>query len=251
VSQVSAEGTPVPQRAPRRAAPRRAELRKARRVRRMINNVGEVLITLGVVLILYSIYQLLWTNIETGFAQNSLRDDLVQAWRDPPREPRAVQAPPPALGEAVAIIHIPRLGSDFSRVVVEGVRVEDLARGPGHYPGTALPGQVGNFAVAGHRATNGEPFRKLDRLAKGDAVLLETRDAYYTYVVDSSEIVEPAQVGVILPVPNEPGAQPERPLITLTTCHPRWASTHRLIVYGHLAAEQPKSAGPPAVLDEG
>jgi len=247
----AAEETPIPH----RTAPRRAELRKARRARRMISNVGEVLITLGCVLLLYSIYQLLWTNIETGFAQDSLRDDLVQAWRDPPREPRATkgqpQQPPPPLGEAAAIIHIPRLGANFSRVVVEGVRVEDLARGPGHYPGTAMPGQVGNFAVAGHRATNGEPFRKLDRLDKGDAVVLETREAYYTYVIDSSEIVDPEKVSAILPVPHRPGARPERPLITLTTCHPRWASTHRLIVYGHLGAKQPKRDGPPPALTDG
>jgi sortase A len=216
----------------------------------MISNTGEMLITLGALLILYSIYQLLWTNFETGRAQDSLRDDLVQSWRDAPREPRPRAGPPPPLGEAVAIIHIPRLGEDFSRVVVEGVRAEDLAKGPGHYPGSAMPGEVGNFAVAGHRATNGEPFRRLDRLDGGDEVVLETHDAYYTYIVDSSEIVEPAQTSVILPVPNRPVAIPKRALITLTTCHPRWSSTHRLIVYGHLAAKRPKSDGPPAALSD-
>jgi sortase A len=222
-------------------------LRKARQARRRISNTGELLITLGAVLLLYSIYQLVWTNFETGRAQDSLRDDLVQSWRDPPRE-RSPRVPPP-LGDAVAIIHIPALGEDFSRVVVEGVRTDDLAKGPGHYPGTAMPGEVGNFAVAGHRATNGEPFRRLDRLDEGDKVVVETRDIYYTYVVDSSEIVDPTKTSVILPVPNRPMAKPQRALITLTTCHPRWASTHRLIVYGHLAAKQPKSDGlPPALI---
>ena len=217
----------------------------------MIGNAGEILITFGAVLLLYSIYQLLWTNIESGFAQDSLRHNLVQAWQEPRREPGsqpADSAKEPPLGSALAIIHIPRLGAHFSRVVIEGVRLEDLARGPGHYPGTALPGQVGNLAIAGHRATNGEPFRKLDLLRKGDAVVLETRDTYYTYVVDSSEIVEPTAVDVILPVPNAPGMRSVRPLITLTTCHPRWASTHRLIIYGHLQSEQPKSKGLPAAL---
>jgi sortase A len=215
----------------------------------MISNTGEVLITLGALLILYVIYQLLWTNIETGLAQDSLRHDLIQAWRDPQREPTPGEEEPQALpGEALAIIHIPRLGEGFSRVVVEGVHKDDLAKGPGHYPGTALPGQVGNLAIAGHRATNGEPFRKLNLLEKGDVVVVETRDTYYTYVVDSSEIVTPADVNVILPVPNQPGARPKRALITLTTCHPRWSSTHRLIVYGHLNGKQPKADGLPPAL---
>jgi sortase A len=219
----------------------------------MISNAGEVLITLGAILLLYCVYQLFWTNIESRFAQDSLRHDLTKAWQDPARQPglqatEALTAPPP--GKPLAIIHIPRLGADFSRVVVEGVRLADLARGPGHYPGTALPGQVGNLAIAGHRATNGEPFRRLNVLGKGDVVVLETRDTYYTYVVDSSEIVEPTTVNVILPVPNAPGVRPVRPLLTLTTCHPRWASTHRLIVYAHLQVQQPKSAGLPPALTE-
>jgi sortase A len=111
-----------------------------------------------------------------------------------------------------------------------------------------MPGDVGNFAVAGHRATHGEPFRNLDLLKPGDAVVIETDDRWFTYRVTDSEIVTPTDVEVILPVPNKPGAQPTQALITLTTCHPRWASTERMIVYGQLESERLKEAGPPEAL---
>ena len=134
---------------------------------------------------------------------------------------------------------------------MEGVRSSDLSRGVGHYPRTARPGEIGNFAVAGHRATNGEPFRDLDRMRQGDAVVVETRTSWLTYVVDRSRIVNPSDVWVLDPVPGRPRADPIAPLLTLTTCNPRWASTHRLIVFSHLEETTPKAAGPPAVLAGG
>ena len=98
-----------------------------------------------------------------------------------------------------------------------------------HYPGTALPGEIGNFSVAGHRATNGEPFAYLDQLREGDAVVVETGTTWYTYVVSRERIVQPTQVGVILPVPGHPDKVPTKEKLTLTTCNPRWASYERLI----------------------
>jgi len=112
-----------------------------------------------------------------------------------------------------------------------------------HYKGTALPGQVGNFAVAGHRATHGQPFANLDQLRIGDLIIVETQDAVYTYVVDydpNRTIVLPTAVWVLEPVPGHPTVTPTRALITLTTCNPRWNSSHRMIVFGHLVSTRIK-----------
>ena len=153
-------------------------------------------------------------------------------------------------------MHIPRLGKGWERPIVEGVKLSDLAQGLGHYPDTALPGQVGNFSVAGHRATHGEPFRNLDKLRPGDAVVVGTWTTWFTYVVDSPygdarghEIVDPHRIDVVAPVPKHPGVKPTKRLMTLTTCHPRWASRWRMIVYTHLASQQPKAEGMPPALE--
>ena len=135
--------------------------------------------------------------------------------------------------------------------IVEGVSLEDLARGVGHYPDTALPGEIGNFSVAGHRATNGEPFAYLDQVDTGDVVVVETGTTWYTYEVYKEYIVAPTQVGVILPVPNEPDAVPRRRLMTLTTCNPRWDSYERLIFHAKLVEVLPKGEGRPAALGGG
>jgi sortase A len=227
--------------------------------------LGELLVTAGVVVLLYCVYDLVWTGVETGRVQDRLTSELTQRWRDErtaaPARPAATPSPGPAStgssgrlparGEGLAVLHIPRLGDDFAWVVVEGVGTTDLARGPGHYPGTAMPGEVGNFAVAGHRATHGEPFRRLDLLRRGDTVIVETATAYYTYTVDRTRITGPDDVDVVLPVPGRPGAVPDRALLTLTTCHPRWSSTQRLIVSGYLSATDPVGAGQPGALRGG
>jgi sortase A len=201
---------------------------------------GELLITAGVLLLLFCIYQLFYSNVTADRAQHAVAGKLRERWS----APAVVRADEgrPAPGDAFALIRIPRLGSDWVKPVVQGVAPEELAKGVGHYPGSALPGQVGNFAVAGHRATHGEPFRDLNRVRAGDTVVVETRRAVYTYRVDSREIVLPAAVEVVDPVPHRPGVRPTRRLITLTTCNPRWASYQRLIVYGHLVSTQAKPA---------
>ena len=231
-------------------------------LRTAIRGTGEGMITLGLVLLLFCVYQLVWTNVEANAATDAASDDLREAWvATSPAEPApapapAQPAPAPASvavtpSNAFAFIHIPRLAPGYVKPIVEGVSPSDLAKGVGHYPTTVLPGAVGNFALAGHRATNGEPFRDLDKLRAGDAVVIETADTWYTYTMSRSEIVTPTQTDVLLPVPRQAGVSPTEPLITLTTCNPRWASTERLIWYGALSGTQPKAAGPPPVLAGG
>lgn len=223
-------------------------------LRTLARGLGELLITAGLVLLLFVAYQLVWTNLEAHRAQDQVADQIREGWDRPvgstgaPDEPRTRGPRKADFGRGFAFIRIPRLGIDYSVPVVEGVALEVLARGVGHYPDTALPGRVGNFAVAGHRATNGQPFADLDRLRAGDVVIVETQRRWFTYVVDRTQIVRPTDTWVIDPVPGKPDAVPRDRLITLTTCHPRWASTERLIISGRLEAERSKSEGPPPEL---
>jgi len=221
-------------------------------MRTAIRGTGELLITAGFVLLLFVAYQLAWTNYEANRATAGVTDDLRDSWDRPDPTPSggsAVRGPKKVdFGKGFAFLHIPRLGKNWTIPVVEGVDLPSLAKGVGHYPKTAQPGQVGNFAVAGHRATNGEPFAYLDKVRKGDLVVAETRTEWFTYVIDRIKIVSPTSVWVLDPVPGKPRATPVRPLLTLTTCNPRWASYQRLIVFGHLVESRAKADGPPTVL---
>ncbi|MEU3470896.1 class E sortase [Streptomyces sp. NPDC006687] len=146
----------------------------------------------------------------------------------------------PVRDEAYGVLRIPRLG--LAVPVAEGVeRRAVLDKGyAGHYPGTAQPGAEGNFAVAGHRNTHGEPFRYLNRLREGDEVLVDLRGRRYTYVVGKVLAeTSPGDVGVIAPVPRSAvrpgyGYEAAGSYITLTTCTPEYTSKYRLVVWGML-----------------
>lgn len=223
-----------------------------------MRTAGELMITAGVIVLLYVVYELFWTGVGTAQAQGDLREELAQQWEAPPpsggtgaptSSPTASAAPTELdAGQGVAIVRIPKLGTSYAWVIVEGVSQADLRLGPGHYPDSAGPGEVGNFAVAGHRTTYGAPFSGLDQLDPGDAIVIETADTYFTYLVDDTDVVQPTRLDVVLPVPEAPGRSPSEALMTFTTCHPRYAATERLVVFSHLDAEQPKSAGLPPAL---
>jgi sortase A len=195
---------------------------------------------LGVVLLLVGAGLLGWVGWQyfgTGVVSNQRMDDAESALREQWRAPRAVQQGPPTRGEAIVLLRIPRFGPDWEKPVVEGVAADDLARGIGHYPQTQLPGRPGNFAVAGHRVTHGSPFRKLLELRKGDAIVVETADAVYTYELDGSPrdlTVEPSDTWVLDPVPGKPRATPTTATITLTTCQDLFRSPDRSVAFGHL-----------------
>jgi sortase A len=215
-------------------------------MRTFVRGAGQLFITAGLIVLLFTVYEMYGTGITTSRQQSTLSRDLHERWRHPPNRPGTVA--PTDLGTGLAVLRIPRLGKDWVKVVVEGVSPSDLRAGPGHYPGTALPGQVGNFAVAGHRATYGNGFLRMNEMRPGDAVVVETRDMWFTYHVSSSEVVDPTDLAVIAPVPDQPGVTPTRRMVTLTTCDPWFSATHRLIVHGVLVASLPKSAGLPAAL---
>ncbi|WP_377639224.1 class E sortase [Oryzobacter terrae] len=217
-------------------------------LRRVIGWTGEVLLTLGALLLLFVAWQLWWTDVVANRDQAgivaTLEDDFA---RERTPAPVGADGIPEAIGEdgAFAIVRIPRFGEDYARPVIEGTGRPVLALGVGHYVGTAGPGQVGNFAVAGHRTTYGRPFHDVDRLRDGDRVVVETAATVYVYEVTSRDVVRPRDVGVIAPVPDAPGAAPTEALLTMTSCHPKYAATERFVVHGRLAATIPRAQWQP------
>ncbi|WP_128428736.1 class E sortase [Streptomyces cyaneus] len=249
-------------------------LRRRALRRRVLWGGGEVLVTVGAVLALLVVHQVWWTNREARAGAEREVRALERAWdggggdsrtadpaaTTPPapastgspersagsRRGSAAPAPEPDWSQAYAILTIPRL---HLRVpVAEGVGKSGvLDRGyVGHYPGTQQPGQAGNFALAGHRNTHGEPFRYINRLAPRDTMRVETRSATYTYAVDQTLQRTAAHDGsVIRPIPRStvrPGYGYDDPgyYLTLTTCTPEYTSKYRLVVWGKLISMRPR-----------
>ena len=251
-------------------------------VRALIRGIGQTLITFGLVCLLFVVYELWVTDLFAAREQSHLSQEIHQQWADAPTvgtaptDPAQSGAPftPAAIhvsvGQPFAVIHIPRLagGDGYSRVAVEGVSQVQLAQGPGHYIGTAMPGEQGNASFAGHRVGRGSPFLDLDKLRPGDPIVVETSDAWFTYRVlgdpatgdfttdpsgiPGQEIVLPTQVSVISPTPGGPADGPATgAYLTLTTCHPKFSAHQRLIIHARLdGAPLSKAAAPngPAAL---
>jgi len=227
-------------------------------VRTFVRGVGQTLITFGLVVLLFVGYELWVTDLINHRTQSRLNTALHKQWEngDDPlvgagqtrsRRPgeRVTRIP---LGRGIANIYIPEFGTDYVFTIVEGTNSSQLEEGPGHYVDTALPGELGNFAVAGHRVGKGSPFLNLDKLRAGSPIVIETKDYWYTYRVlgnrrtgdperpggsgvSGLQIVDPSNLGVVLPMPEQPGAKPRLRLLTLTTCHPKFSARERLIIH--------------------
>lgn len=189
------------------------------------------------VLILFTAYELWGTGAYTKNAQQDLDRDLRHAWSLPADKIHLQD------GKGFAVIRIPRFGKDYHFVILEGTSEPILRRGPGHYKGTALPGRRGNFVVSGHRTTYEAPFNKAGELRRGDQIIIDTKAREYVYKVTGTKVVLPTDVAVTYPVPFHRDATPRHALITLTTCHPMYSATHRLIIFGRLAARHARTTG--------
>ncbi len=215
-----------------------------RGVRLAAQGLGEVLITVGAVLLLFVVWQVWWTDVASDRAQGAITQQLEQEWESSPtpgRTSRPLAKIP--MGDAFALIRIPRFGRSNVRPVLEGVGTDVLQDGVGHYPDSADPGRVGNFAVAGHRVTYGKPFFKVADLRAGDPIVVETRTTWYVYRVVRHLIVNPDQIDVIAPVPQKPGAKATARMMTMTSCHPKFSAEQRYVVFSELSQTMPKSAG--------
>lgn len=248
--------------------------------------LGEILLTVGVLAILFAFYESYWTNIDSGRKQEAASGRLDELWDQERVNPR--QRLTPELGEAFARMYIPTFGSDFHFAVVEGTADADLLAGPGRYVDSQMPGEAGNFAVAGHRVGKGAPFNDLGELEACDAVVVETFSSWEVYRVlpmsqgsdsrraeaapcfsggqvermatgEYSEVLGrhitlPHNIEVINPLPGYVGTEVTagaEPLLTLTTCHPQFSNEQRMIVHAMLVDSIDKAEGErPAVLEE-
>ena len=189
-------------------------------------------------------FQYFGTNLVSERAFDTESEQLRAKWSeesqsDPDGKKQASVIP----GEAIGLLRIPAFGADYEIPILNGTDLSVLSKGVGHYESTAAPGQIGNFAVAGHRVTHGQPFAQLLDLKRGDEVIVETRDAIYTYALDDSPrqlTVKDSDTWVIDPVPGQPDVKPTQPLITLTTCQDLFRSADRSIGFGHLISTQNK-----------
>jgi sortase A len=211
-------------------------------VRLVVRGTGELLITFGLIVLLLVGYEL-WGKVRIINAhQHDLDTQLSQQWDQPTVGPSpSASELPPLSGGAVGRLYIPKLKLHW--VIVEGVALSDIRYGPGHYPGTAMPGKIGNFAMAGHRSPG--IFWDLDQIQAGDYLIVETRTDWYVYEVFENHIVTPTSVEVIAPTPDKPGVVPTQADITLTTCNPKWDNYQRMAVHGKLVLTTPHQLRPP------
>lgn len=225
---------------------------------------------LGVLLVLgglgalgYVAYEYFGTNVVSQQAFTQQKSGLRAEWDKNPAQPNsqpqpegssgsggstgaAGQAQPEPTrvpGNAMGLLRIPKFGKDYEVPIMTGTQPNTLAKGVGWYESSVRPGQVGNFALAGHRVTHGEPFKRILELKKGDEIVVETREAVYTYVLDTSPAdltVNDRDVWVLDPVPGKKGAAASQAIITLTTCQDLFHSADRSVGFGHLASTKNK-----------
>ncbi len=246
-----------------------------------VGGLGRVLITLGVLTLLFAAYQLWGTGITHARAQASLEREFEDrrateltaapttattptpttateptTARPSSTAPALTTAPattvapttaapttdatvpltePIVQGDGIARIVIPTI--DVDEIVVAGVSRKDLQRGPGHFPDTPLPGQLGNVAIAGHRTTYGAPFGRLDELEAGDVIEITTFTGDFRYVVTEQLIVRPRDTYVVGPSPDA--------VLTLTTCHPKYSARQRLVIKAFLDVPLSSPVAPP------
>ncbi|MCX5012899.1 class E sortase [Streptomyces sp. NBC_00555] len=226
-------------------------------LRLVVRTFSEVCLTAGTLIVLFVAYVLLWTGVKADRAMDGemarLRDDWAAA-AAPAAAPEPAPAPSPKpaepvrhpAGQAFAEMYIPRFGKDWNKPVLEGTGTELLKKGLGHYPGTAALGATGNFSVAGHRRTYGDPFKDFPELRPGDAVILKDATTWYTYTVRGGPLrTLPTDIGVVDPVPRKsPFTTPGR-YLTLTTCDPEWGHSHRLVVWAELTGTRAVGQGGP------
>lgn len=250
-------------------------------IRKVVFGTGEVLITLGLILVLFAVYEVWVSNIFADRKQHQAQQKLEQQWQqgqdplhgeDKLNLPVGQQVVLP-VGDGFANLYIPAFGKDYVKTVIQGTDDGDLDRGPGHYVSSQVPGQIGNFALAGHRVGKGEPFLNLDQLHPGDKIVVQTASNWYIYTVLGSqtqyqaalklhgtartnaidaalaavdkqgvpgrEIVSPNAIQVIDPVPDHPGLTPTRALLTMTTCHPKYTANQRMVIHAELTRAVP------------
>jgi sortase A len=240
-----------------RASARRASKKRPRRRLSVIGVFGEVLITAGVLVLLFLGWQQWLGDIIEG---NQLYGQSVQQSQEwikaagPTKnaDPADPAAPPVitaslANGKNFGILYIPRFGSDYARPIAQGTSLSVLNKGNlGHYPTTQMPGALGNFMVASHRKAYGGDLEHINNLRVGDHIFVGTADGWYQYTFRNLQFVTPTDVAILDPVPDQPGLQPGDRVITLQSCNPFFSTAERIMAYGTFDTFYPIAGGPPA-----
>lgn len=206
---------------------------------RVFNAIGTLAIAIGIALAGFVGYEYWWTNNTAAEIQEIQRDEVLHQWSTNTTSPFGdLGLIPLQIGETFALMYIPRLRNEvWGMPVIEGTEDEHLARGIGHYPLTAQPGQVGNFVTFGHRTTHGQPYSNIDLLRDGDQVFVQTESNWFVYTLKVDAIVEPTDVWVMRSRPLEHARVPQmknKHLITLITCTPRHSIAERWVWWGDL-----------------
>ncbi len=235
----------------------------------VVGIVGELILTAGVLVLLFVGWQQWFNDLVVGSRQQQAGAELSEQWNAPAANPgspgasssstqRQEPAPsteePPVLeltrgSEPFAVLIVPRFGDNFSRAISPGVGARVLSAGSsgvGHYTGTSAPGELGNFAVAAHRTTYGRSFHDIATLQTGDHIYVETVDGWFRYVYRNSEYVLPTQVEVLAPLPQFGEIQPGERVLTMTSCNPMYSAAERIIAYAVMDAWFPRSGGAPS-----
>jgi sortase A len=199
-------------------------------MRAVLHFASSVLMVSGALLIADAAATVLWQEPVSAFLANREQADLEEALADPPVRKRVIQKRP-LPGDAIGEIDFPTL--DQSSFVIEGTDADDLRKGPGHYPDTPLPGQPGTVAIAGHRTTYGAPFRDVDKLDRGDRIVIEMPYGRFVYRVQRTAIVEPTQTEVTDSVGYK--------RLVLTACHPLYSAAQRIVVFARQVARDGRS----------
>jgi sortase A len=255
------------------AGPTRSGLRadaKKRRSRTVLGVTGEILITVGVLVQLFWLWNVGINDWIQGFTQTQAASTISQQWQEeastdiPDAEDTQsnidvygtpVDGPPPIVdvvsqGAAFATLYVPRFGDTYQRAIAEGVDLatvlNDSRLGVGRYPQSTPLGKEGNFAIAGHRTSFGASFGNISELRLGDRLYIETRDGWYSYAFRNLEYVWASEVEVLNPVPKQNAVEVTDRLLTLTSCHPRFSDAERIIAYAVFDGWYPRAGGPPA-----
>ncbi len=246
------------------------EVHQRRRVS-VIGVLGEILITIGVVALLYVAWQMWIGDWIIGSQKHNEASALSQSWTQQTTAPTESATPTPAPtptdtadpivpvlaqpehGQQFGVMFVPRFGPDWQFTIAAGTTRKDiLDQGEiGHYVDTAMPGDIGNTVYAAHRWTSGAPFDPIDKLVIGDAIVVQTPDGWYTYRFRTLEYVQDTQVEVLLPVPQQVGVAANGRYLTLTSCAPKLNMLERIIAYAVFDSFTPTADGPPASLTEG
>jgi sortase A len=249
-----------------------AEPARPRRKISVIGVAGELLITVGVLVLLYIGWQVWLNDIILGNQYASESRSLSQKWdadlkKDPAPSPSAsdpadedggttdavpVGTAPTKTAEVFAALIIPRFNTaadpNFYRPIAEGVSNTQVLqkKGIGHYPSTGMPGTVGNFAIASHRTAYGGALHNVPDLRLGDHIYVETQDGWYQYAFRNLQYMPPTEVQVLDPVPEQVGVTADDRIITMTTCNPLLSTKERMAAYGVFEKFYPRAGGAPA-----